>query len=411
MEDDTPYFASSSSLRARDEVFCHETARRAVARAALHLGIESMSVEAADTMAGILIAYLERIGQVIATNVEASGRSSAHVNFLDALRAVEVCTEPAVAAVFQDSSAASQAGEVSQNDKERYNHTEQMSWKGLAAFCFGKQWREAKTTVTVTAAPRGRGGKGVGEEVDANDGDEMDKDNEVSTYQGWNAPYPEEVIPFPVAGPGVANPHALPEDLLVAEQVPDQLFNENGEKKRKRDDENDSKPPAKITRTEDNGDAKDQDDKKDKMDIDTLLGGGQPAAAEDDKYRPWYFPKHWPSFPRREVGTQALVVDNDALDGVGDDEIDDILRDLEGKPPSAKSTSHQTDPTRSVRTALVQMGWGTMREVAGGKDNYDLRVVAGAKLDAVPSTAPAQIVPLAKASVARVNRILEGSMD
>eukprot|EP00977_Amphora_coffeiformis_P024399 scaffold15695_cov160-Amphora_coffeaeformis.AAC.8 len=349
MEDDIP--ASSSSFRARDEVFCHETARRAVARAASHLGLDAMSVEACDSLAAILIAYLERIGRAVATTVEASGRSSAHANILDALRAIEECTEPAVAAVFsENASAVPQAPELTP-DPDRYNHAEQMSWKGLAAFCFGKQWREPlDQNATVLAAPRnrGRGGKGIGGEegTEAVPGEENNTVDEV-TQSGWRAPYPEEVVPFPVASPAVANPHNLPEDLLELEEMPDTLFASNGERKR----------------------------------------------------------------GRQEVGTQALVLEDDPLGGVGDEEIDDILGELEGRPGTKETSEAEVDPTRTVRSALVQMGWGTMRDT-GDADPYDLRVLPGARLDAAAGGgAKGQIVPLGKASNARVNKILEGSME
>lgn len=431
MEDDTP-FLSSSSLRARDDVFCHETARRAVARAALHLGIESMSVEAADSMAGILIAYLERIGKAMATTVEASGRSTAHVNVLDALRAIEVCTEPAVAAVFPDNAAAPQAPEAGQTDTERFNHLEQMSWKGLATFCFGKQWRQAtkqSATEAAAAAPRGRGGKGIGgEDNTAVSADESKNEADggtaaTGTMAGWRAPYPEEVVPFPVASPSVANPHNLPEDLLQAKEIPDKLYTikDEEEKKRPRDEStSDEEPPAKKAKTNnDEADAKPAGTDKKKKEADATSAAPAPAEpeaavaamlVEEDKHRPWYFPTHWPSFPRKEVGTQALVLEDDPLAEVGDDEIDNILGEIEGRPPTSKAAEAEVDPTRSVRSALVQMNWGTMRE-STGQDPYGLRVAAGAKLDGDAGGANPQIVPLAKASSAHVNRVLEGSVE
>ena len=239
-----------SPRRARDAAFCHDTARRAVARAALHLGIESMSVEACDSLAGVLIAYLERIGHAMAIQVEASGRSSAHANLLDALAAVEVCTEAAVTRVYPDRStdAPSDAGPEGQA-AERYNHAEQMSWKGLAAFCFGQHWREplvmtegarGEETAGATsgsrtdtlARGRNRGGKGVADKGSISISSSMNKDTVVAvtaeashaedkaaataaslTQSGWKAPYPEEVVPFPVVGPACANPHALTENL------------------------------------------------------------------------------------------------------------------------------------------------------------------------------------------------------
>lgn len=434
MEDDSP--ALSSSFRARDDVFCHETARRAVARAALHLGLDSMSVEACDSLAAVLIAYLERVGRAVATTVEASGRSSAHANLLDALRAIEVCTEPAVTAVFSENAAAvPQTTEATPADPDRHNHSEQMSWKGLAAFCFGKQWREPlDQDAAAAAAPRnrGRGGKVTGgeEETEVASGDDNNTAEEVA-HSGWRAPYPEEVVPFPVASPTVANPHNLPEDLLQLEEMPDKLFASNGDRKRERDEEEDAEtePPAKKAKASDEAaDVKPSAvDKKQgaaskKDDIDTMAEAAAKAATEaaaeaassveEDKHRPWYFPKHWPSYPHKEVGTQALVLEDDPLGTVGDEEIDDILEEIEGNPVAKKSGEAEADPTRSVRSALVQMGWGTIRDTTGTTDPYELRVVPGARLDAAAAGgAKGQIVPLGKASIARVNRILEGSME
>lgn len=48
---------------ARDDVFCFRVARRAVARAALHLGVKDMSVEALDSVSEILISFLQRFGK------------------------------------------------------------------------------------------------------------------------------------------------------------------------------------------------------------------------------------------------------------------------------------------------------------------------------------------------------------
>ena len=54
-------------------MFCHFIARSTVAHAALHLGINAMSQEALDSLGGMLIAYLERMGKVLAYLVESSG--------------------------------------------------------------------------------------------------------------------------------------------------------------------------------------------------------------------------------------------------------------------------------------------------------------------------------------------------
>src|SRR6056300_407815 len=91
-----------------DTAYCTELARRSVARAALHLGIEGMETSALDVLGSVLLGYLHNIGSDIATNVEGSGRSSAHVNAYDVLNAVEGCT--ALAATQLRSAAAVQQG-------------------------------------------------------------------------------------------------------------------------------------------------------------------------------------------------------------------------------------------------------------------------------------------------------------
>jgi hypothetical protein len=52
-----------------------------------------MSEEALDALAGVWIAYLDRIGHTLAIGVESSNRSSAHCNIVDCLRAVELSNE------------------------------------------------------------------------------------------------------------------------------------------------------------------------------------------------------------------------------------------------------------------------------------------------------------------------------
>jgi len=211
--------------------------------------------------------------------------------------------------------------------------------------------------------------------------------------------------------------------------MPDTLFASNGERKRSReegDDRDGKEPPTKRSKMNveaadtksSAGEIKSVSDKT--GDVDAVVEAAAKATREEvsksastfdeDKHRPWYFPKHWPSYPRKEVGTQALVLEDDLLGGVGDEEVDNILGELEGRP-GTKTSNAEVDPTRSVRSALVQMGWGTMRDT-NDVDPYELRVAAGARLDAAAGGgARGQIVPLGKASNARVNKILEGSME
>ncbi|KAL7569930.1 hypothetical protein ACA910_008591 [Epithemia clementina (nom. ined.)] len=257
---------------ARDEVYCHLTARRSVATAALRLGLERMSEEALDALAGVLLSYLDRLGQTLAMGVEASGRSSAHCNILDCLRAVEQCTVPAVQRVHMDAllhdndvnSSNNPAAIVTNNGNNnnngsdgntldsriggsgsafRMDPTEIMSWKGLAAFCFGPDWAkpivssdETTTTNGATMVENGNngaaaamaaasreqnlGGGKVGPTGDGGGPDPMMMAmSNMMSGQGWHAPFPDEIPAFPVTWQNqTANP-AHPSLIRTAESL------------------------------------------------------------------------------------------------------------------------------------------------------------------------------------------------
>ena len=176
----------------RDQVYCFEIARRAVGRAAIHLGIETMTEESLNVLADVLLAYLNRLGKTMSHLVESSGRTSAHVNILDAFQAVEVVAAPAVqrlhlmdnsddmqegvigqehlfgssAAVAVAAKAGGAGGSSSTSSGQAaggaapsggtaaakangssvagLDGLTNPGWQGLAAFCFGPNWHEKK---------------------------------------------------------------------------------------------------------------------------------------------------------------------------------------------------------------------------------------------------------------------------
>jgi len=244
---------------ARDEVFCHFIARRAVARAALHLGLESMTQEALDVVAAILLEYLSRIGQTVAYSVEASGRSSAHIHVLDAIRAVELCTTTAVHKVHAHDGTGGPDGPASSSvvgNTPLLDAAYQQSWKGLAAFLFGPDWHvpqreKKKISFLDSNSNTPEPGVGVAEEEDGAGGAVpgggkvgplsgngeanvstapvlasaaanaaatpilLKGNNTSSGNKGWDAPYPEEIPDFPTASSNVANPHPLSNSAAV----------------------------------------------------------------------------------------------------------------------------------------------------------------------------------------------------
>lgn len=255
-----------TSSETTDDVYCHLVARRAVVRAALYLGVESMSQESLDTVSGVLLEYLSRIGSTLAASVEASGRTSAHCNAMDALRVVELMTppcNPAMAPIPANPTASVTddgigGGNISDNFYNQNHHPESLtSWKDLAVFCFGPDWIErgkemrrkkengladdadqmqfggslvngfnmngSKEKVTSSSKTGGKKlnippGSGVTLSIDGiglvrpgNASNEMDGDRPSPVIAGWNAPYPDEIPAFPVcfSDRAVANPHTL----------------------------------------------------------------------------------------------------------------------------------------------------------------------------------------------------------
>jgi len=60
-ESRTSVEADGGSSADSDAAFCSEVARRSVARAALHLGIEGMDGEALDALGSVLLGYMESV--------------------------------------------------------------------------------------------------------------------------------------------------------------------------------------------------------------------------------------------------------------------------------------------------------------------------------------------------------------
>jgi hypothetical protein len=228
-------------MEVKDQVYSFEIARRSVGRAALHLGVGTMSESCLDVLADVLLQYLNRTGTALAHLVESSGRTSCHVNVLDALQACHVVASPAVqrlhlapeddatqlfgaAATASGSTGGAAAAVAAASDDANHamnskagsapNHTAFISsssfgqdsstdWKGLATFCFGPKWMEeeqemegsaistsaaaaAATTTTSTAAD-------VGSAID--DMMELDSDEEEkneSTKPGGGKQGPSE---------------------------------------------------------------------------------------------------------------------------------------------------------------------------------------------------------------------------
>lgn len=430
-------------MQVPDDVFSNEIARRAVARAARHIGVETMSEEALDVMADVLLVYLQRVGKTLATLVEASGRSSAHANVLDALQAVEACTAPAAKQLH-----------ISNSTEEGYSNdlpieqpklasttTGSSSWQDLAVFLFGNNWQSQDN---ITTAQSQAGGK-VGPSA------------LLPKMGGWNAPYRDEVPAYPDASDLCANPHplsaavgaSLHAQISAAEQQQEHLSQELEKisdgaftdmiplwgslasrssntlvaataasnaagDKRKRDD-----APENPT---DGRDSQNRATKKVKLNPENEKVPPPPPQQQQDQLSydrlPLYVPIFFPPFPEPHSGLASrTVVDVDAPDAA---------KVLEASAASNIDKKAATVAVTDVRSSLVHMGmqqqplqqqgyWGSYDTTDAQQQHAailaNVRVPQGRQLEESQGTAAAVVIPLGRASGSRVSRILEGSMD
>jgi hypothetical protein len=430
-------------MEVRDPIYCFEIARRSVGRAALHLGIEGMTEEALDVMADVLLEYLGRLGNTLSHLVEASGRTSAHVNLLDTFQACQVVASPAVQRLhlvapgsedlFGKSTQAQQQQQQQQHNSNAIDQPSSSSWQGLASFCFGAKWQEEKQPVMNQPAGGKRGPSSTAT---------------AQTEGGWEAPYLDEVPPFPQAGDTCANPHPMPphvglslhndidsdddvQTILDEEEqqnktIPDAAFTNNwGSLKRKSDgmeidDDNNnnnnmsaaatsSEPPTKKVKLADKKNQDGDDEDGDEDDDEDKGEEEKQQPEEEEAAKPANIvPSFYPPAPT----TNKLVVaqGRTIVDGVKGVVTSNPAAAAAAVPPAVDSkTLHSSEIAHGVRSSLVQLGqyWGSGWD-ADPKDKTSKLAVPLGRSEGEHSTA---IVPLGRASGSRVSRILEGSMD
>lgn len=369
---------------ARDDVFCSLVARRAAARAALHLGIADMTAEALDVLGDVLLEYISRIGRTMSHTVEASGRSSAHANVLDALRAIELCTTNAVKHVHTPLREES-------NERKEMNDT---SWKGLAAFLFGPDWYMDDSSREGNILAESAGGGKVGPSAKAR--------------AGWHAPYPEEIPLFPVVqNPSlIANPHSLDREAALEQlhsiviEKPDKDENDNELKDTKVPEaESEEIPDSALTVSW--GILQDEDSTKRKRTSLAVEEMEEPkskksksepkteATRETSADSALFLPSYYPPMPRAETNYRTIVVDS--------------------PPVESRGVHFKADPLL-VRSSLVQLDKHERPEYWGAIQTGPI-VEPGMSEKEEGGQVQPQIVPLGRASGSRVSRILEGSME
>lgn len=346
-----------------------------------------------DVLADVLMSYLKRIGTTMAKMVEASGRSSSHVNVFDAIQAIQSCTSPAVNQIHPAQQ--SQQGQEQQQQPSpppfAGSTGASHKWQELAAFCFGPNWiQEASGVVRRDSSTGGKAGPSS------------------SKKTGWVAPFREEVPAFPQSSDRCANPHRMTPSVGLSlhmsadsvmhkdemqskqlDEIPDSLFeaewgsaSEPNQKKRKASEQ--ETPTNKKAKLE-GGDGKDLPRSSSNHSIVTKDNDN------NSKLRPTFVPNFLPSYPESSRMGRS-VVDVDAANDSKRGEDDYIL---------------------GVRSSLVDLGqhqyWGTGWD-SDKKDDQAPAVPMG-RLAAGNSGGSAVVVPLGRASGSRVSRILEGSMD
>lgn len=433
----------------RDDVYSFLVARRAVARAALHLGVQEMSHEALDTLADVLLAYLERFGKRLADAVESSGRSSAHTNALDALHAVELCTSAAVQRTHAPNASTlgsvSDAGLVNGDDGNKGAQTtpfvsktdpvQDMSWKGLAAFCFGPDWyRQSMQQQTEVSGGKGRssneavsnavGGKVGPSALESGDGTVEEEASK--RLAGWNAPFPDEIPRFPLSiladekQAALANsadgsdtqgsdaPEKQVFDDPTIKDLPDGLFSQTWGSLRKQEATESagaSVPPAAIKRKHDQTTRKEEERPTKRVRLNSNASAVPPRPERETAAE--YVPDFYPAFPNPTDSIGRTVVELEETDRSG------------GKPKatSQRLTSRgagglvSSDHHDRVRSALVNIDqkdsyWGSSWDRTVEK----IKVPAG-QPEGEASPVKPQIQPVGKASSSLVSRVLEGSMD
>ncbi|KAL3934187.1 MAG: hypothetical protein SGBAC_010042 [Bacillariaceae sp.] len=382
-----------------------------------------MSETALDVMADVLLNHLHRVGRTLSHLAETNGRTSAHVNLLDALRACEMEAAPAVQQMHlrdpnMDDSLyhKPQVPTTSQNLAGNANSRD---WKGLACFLFGPKWLEEDEKPAEQVSQASAGG-----------GKQFPKSAGSNKTLGWQAPYPDEIPHFPQASETCANPHRLAAKQMLSlhsaaaddgtlqtaedveaklQGVPDDAFTESpwgsvASKKRKVEDED-----AVMT----DADNKEQSpaSKKAKLNDNTADAAAKPEDKAENEQKDEEKPKeeetketveeepdahpHVPSFyprPPSFIGNGPE----------GSIKVLDVDTAAEGSAPEDKEQfSHE------VRSSLVQLGsyWGSGWD---GEPNTKLAVPVG-RVEAQPASS--SIVPLGRASGSRISRILEGSLD
>jgi hypothetical protein len=355
----------------------------------LHLGLkDGMSQDSLDVMADVLLKYLERVGKATSFLVESAGRPSSHVNALDTLQAIHLTTTSSAAVLQVNIKESMEDGDEQTTTATTASANNRSGnaapWKDLAVFCFGPKWQEEPSKKNRRSSVGGSVGGKVGPSA-------ATSQQQQSESNGWVAPYLSEVTVFPMT-----TKRNLPHDSAAA------LLHMTND--------NDDDDVATIVATaEEKGTIKSENDvsiadQKKLNDIPdkvftewgTVGGdtgkGDQPSnkkrktgeveikIEEDDtkpkEIRPPYVPSFMPPFPQSLQSGRSMIVD-----------VPDVSMTLALQQQQQQESYNENAvaSVSGVRSSLVDLGQASQYWGSGWDGDVH--------------------------NVARVSKILEGSMD
>jgi hypothetical protein len=305
------------------------------------MGIETISEEALDVLADVLLRHIERIGRAMSKLVESSGRTSAHTNIFDAMEAIHRTTSVVVNQLHRKDEEDTTTTTTTTSAASSTSAT--TAWHDLALFCFGPP---------TAARAEAVGGKGV------------------ATPTGWIAPFLEDIAPFPLASDACANPY--PKGLSLCSAAEDLT------------EETEDDTPEEAFLQKEWGALAGPTTKRRKVEPGDHASITSATNVDSTRPRPSYIPKFFPPYPDSSQQMVRSIVE------------------------TVDTVAPNTDEPSAVRSSLVDLQdglhWGAL-----DADVATPVVQPGLKDDSGIPTAT--INPLARASVSRVSKILEGSMD
>mmetsp|Transcript_8060 Transcript_8060/g.15181 ORF Transcript_8060/g.15181 Transcript_8060/m.15181 type:complete len:404 (+) Transcript_8060:98-1309(+) len=379
--------------------------QRSIARAALHLGIDTLSSHTLTILQDALTQYIERMGRVMGSHVENSGRSSHHVNVLDAIRAVEDC------ALVVDPGRDMRGmipHNMSEGGEQRDDVLDCGEWGDLVKFLYGSL-KALDDSKGGGPAPNKSGalqedGKNLNNISTSGGGDSGKEDY---TGMGWYAPLDDyDSIPmFPVEI-RTKDRHDNQDSSKRKrdDDIADDLFAPS--KRMKNDPLQQQQPEANVAK----GQVSSSSETKDRHKMD--LVSEKKIAEHTQQKLPSYIPNFLPPFPPKHTYTKSTVPKPIPMNQFNSQNVRSSLvqlgRSYWGALPVGKEYiqgDRDASSSSSTRGVFVKVKTEPL-DVSAVSSNEGMDAgVAGVEVKG------GGVRPIVRASNTRFSKILEGSMD